>query len=355
MRILIVGETATGRLLGSYRTALESLGHEVRGLSIGQAAEDSQSPWLRLRRVPIVTKIGAAQLVIEGNRILTLEAIAWRPELILTTGDDVLPGTLATIKASASCRAVALYPDTLVNLQMMMIQALPLYDLVAYACGQFGLPYFEALGAKRTTYLPFAWDPSVHPRPADDAVEPDLDVVFAGEWRPDREVWIEALADFKVGVWGTDVWRTKSKPNSVARRSWRGGAVWGPMYAQASRKGRITLNLVDVTNGPGLNMRAFEAVGLGCFVVSTRTAALEEAFAEDEHIVFFDSPTELAEKVTHYLARPAERTRIARNAVQLGDENTYRHRAEQLLAEVSRLPNDDTVPTGAYRRTRVRV
>ena len=332
MRIMILGATDSGLLMGSYSNALRELGHEVAALPIPQAARRSRSPWLRLTRVPVMNRVGMKQLVLEANRIVTAEAIRWEPDLLLTAGEDVLAGTLATIKASTGCKAVIIYPDPLVNLRVPTIQALPVYDLVIYACGRFGLPVFEVLGATRTAFVPFAWDDRVHPRPTPDILpEPTLDVVFVGDWRPDREQWLDELADFRVGVWGGSAWRTKTRPNSVARRAWRGKVAWGPEYGRASHAGRITLNLVDITNGPGLNMRAFEAAGVGCFVLATRTEALEEFFTEGEHVVYFSNPDELRAKVAHYLDRPVERARIASNAAQLANAHTYGARAAQLL------------------------
>ncbi len=331
----MAAETRSGTLMGSYADALRQLGHEIRGLTPLAAAVNSGSGWLRLRGVPILSRIGAQQLQLEGNRIFTAEAVSWRPDILLATGIDLLPGTLATVKAATGCEALMLYPDTLVNLGIETIQSLPLYDLVAYACGRFGLEYLERLGARRTAWVPFAWDPVLHPRPTSDPPGTgSLDVAFAGEWRPDRERWLEALQGFDVGVWGGPRWRSHAAPHSVARRGWRGGNAWGADYARASRAGKITLNLVDITNGPGLNMRAFEAVGVGCFVLSTRTAALEDIFVEGEHIAYFDTPDELRERVTYYLANPDERHRIAVNAARLAESHTYLHRARELLALV---------------------
>jgi len=332
MRIMIAGATSAGLLMGSYARAFEALGHEVRGLSVPEAAVASRSPWLRLRRVPIVSRIGRDQLIVEGNRVLTTEGLRWRPDLIVTDGEGVLAGTLGTLKGAFNCRAVMIYPDPLMDLRPEIVQALPIYDLVVYACGRFGLPFFEALGARRTAFVPFAWDEAIHVRPPDDARHAEsVDVGFVGEWRPDREEWLEALAGFDVGVWGSKAWRTKAAPGSVGRRAWR-GRVWGDEYVRASRQSRITLNLVGVTNGPGLNMRAFETAGMGCFVLATRTAAQEEFFRDGEHLAYFESAEELREKVRFYLDHPDERHRIAANLAALAYQHTYRQRAIELLA-----------------------
>jgi spore maturation protein CgeB len=332
MRILVADATGPGLLMGSYARALRELGHDVMGLAIPEAAQLSNSGWLRLRRVPVVNRLGSEQLALEGNRILAAEAIRWQPHLLLTAGEDLLAGTLATIKGTTGCRVAMIYPDPLVNLRVATIQALPLYDMVVYACGRFGLTYFESLGAPRTAFIPFGWDERHHPRLTDaDLPEPTLDVTFVGEWRPDREAWLEALDGFKVGVWGSRVWQTKTSKHAVGRRNWRGGSAWGKDYGVASRSARITLNLIDITNGPGLNMRAFEAAGVGCFVLATRTQAQEEFFVEGEHIAYFSSADELRDKVHYYLGHASERQRIARNAAVLAESHTYRARAESLL------------------------
>ena len=211
--------------MASYRDALQALGHEVRCLSIHEAASQSRSPWLKLSWMPALNRLGAEQLVIEGNRLLILETIGWRCELLLTTGYDVLPGTLATLNSAIGCKLVLIYPDPLVNLQGVIVQSLPLYDAVVYCCGSFGLPYFQRLGAHHVYYLPFAWDDRLHPRLSaaeEQSITPRFDVVFIGAWRLDREAWLENLRDFKVGVWGSVYWRKRTRPGSVARRSWQG-------------------------------------------------------------------------------------------------------------------------------------
>lgn len=334
MRILIAGPIDPGTMMRSYMEGFVSHGHQVRGLSIGTAASDSRSPWLRVQRVPLLNRVGAPQLIAEGNRSLTREAMRWRPDLLLTTGDELLPGALATIAASVGCRTAFVYPDPLVNLQPATVQCLALYDVVIYACGSFGLPYLERLGARRAVYLPFAWDDALHPRPGHwdhPSRAASFDVVFVGNWRKDREAWLQHLSHFRVGVWGTDYWRWRAQATSVGRKSWQGGAPQGEAYVRASRAGKITLNLVDLQNGPGLNMRAFEALGMGCFVLSTRTEALQEMFVEGEHIAYFENPDELQEKTAYYLTHPDERRRIAHNAARLAESHTYRDRAGQLL------------------------
>jgi spore maturation protein CgeB len=83
-------------------------------------------------------------------------------------------------------------------------------------------------------------------------------------------------------------------------------------------------------------MRAFEAAGVGCFVLATRTEALQEFFVEGEHVAYFETPDELRHKVAYYLARPDERARIASNAARLAESHTYRDRAVQLLSLLER-------------------
>lgn len=328
---MIAGATGAGLLMGSYAHAFEASGHQVRALSIPAASEQSRSPWLRTRRLPVVSRVARDQLVIEGNRIFTTEALRWRPDLVVTDGEGVLAGTLATIKGSFDCKAVMIYPDPLMDLRPEIIQAIPIYDLVVYACGRFGLPFFEALGARRTAFIPFGWDEDAHPRPSDTTAAPEtVDIGFVGEWRPDREEWLDALAGLDVAVWGSRAWKTKARAESIGRQAWR-GRVWGAEYVQASRASRITLNLVGITNGPGLNMRAFETAGMACFVLATRTAAQEEFFRDGEHLAYFDTPEQLRDRVTYYLQHPEERRRIATNLASMAHGHTYSHRAEQLL------------------------
>ena len=58
-----------------------------------------------------------------------------------------------------------------------------------------------------------------------------------------------------------------------------------------------------------------------------------EAETPDEEVVTYDSPSELVEKVRHYVAHPDERRAIAAAGQRRTlAEHTYRHRMEQLDA-----------------------
>ena len=61
----------------------------------------------------------------------------------------------------------------------------------------------------------------------------------------------------------------------------------------------------------GINLRIFEALAAGCFLLTDHCDELGELFRIGEEIETYRSSGELAEKVRHYLADPDARQAIA--------------------------------------------
>lgn len=85
-----------------------------------------------------------------------------------------------------------------------------------------------------------------------------------------------------------------------------------------------------------VNMRVFEAMGGGALLVTNRIGnGLLDLFEEDKHLVVYDSPHELIEKVTYFLEHEAERLSIAAaGEAEISAKHTYSHRANQILETV---------------------
>jgi spore maturation protein CgeB len=98
-----------------------------------------------------------------------------------------------------------------------------------------------------------------------------------------------------------------------------GGAVVGRSYVEWLRKGKICIAPVTrevVINGvrqPGDEdtTRTYELAAAHCFFIHRRTDFVKTLYSETDEVPMYDGPEELTERVLHYLARPAERERMA--------------------------------------------
>jgi glycosyltransferase involved in cell wall biosynthesis len=332
--LLIVGANGEWNLESSYARAFRKLGwavsfwdpvaalHKVaRGHRLGRLFSTfvNVEPWLRKANL----------------RLLEL-ADKLRPNLILVIGTEGLrAGTLGQLRVQLPGTPVyCVYPDTPHNLVPDRIQCLPFFDRVAVASPAWKNA-FERLGAPRVFFLPLAADTDQH-RPASSGEANSFathDVVFIGNWRPEREAFIEQLADFDLRLWGSDYWKRNTRPSSPLPARWGGRPLFGTEFARACARGRIMLNIIDGVGWPGPNMRAFEQPACGAFSLVTRTPAVVELFKEGETVECFDSVEEARDKIGYYLGHEEGRRRIAeagyRFVVERG--HTYLDRARQIL------------------------
>ncbi len=259
-----------------------------------------------------------------------------RPALILVIGTEgVRGGTLAQIKALAPGTLVyCVFPDSPHNLDVERIHCLPFFDRVT-ASSPAWTDAFERLGAGRVYYLPFAADTELH-RPVEEGPRRDLahDVVFIGNWRAEREAFLEQLADFDLCLWGSNYWQHRTRKGSPLRARWAGRPVVGAEFVSVCAESKILLNFMEPATWPGPNMRTFEQPACRAFSLVNRTPAVLELFKEGENIECFDSVEEAREKIAYYLKNEAARRRIADASYRLVVEggHTYADRAGQLIA-----------------------
>jgi glycosyltransferase involved in cell wall biosynthesis len=333
--VLIVGTDTGWNLESSYARAFRQLGwtvnfwnpmealHRVaRGNRLGRLFSTfvHVEPWLRKANLKLLQCVDDL-----------------RPQLMLVIGTyGVWAGTLAQIKVVVPELLIyCIYPDTPHNLGSDRVLCLPFFDRVAVVSPAW-VEAFERLGAPRVNFLPLAADPELHYPATKVEGKHSLahDVVFVGNWRADREVFLERLVDFDLFLWGSPYWKQKTRPGSPLRARWGGRPITGTEFAQVCVQSRILLNVIDAVGWPGPNMRMFEQSACRAFTLVNRTPAVINLFREGETIECFDTVEEARDKIDYYLANESERQRIAeasyRFVVQGG--HTYTDRTQQLIS-----------------------
>lgn len=140
------------------------------------------------------------------------------------------------------------------------------------------------------------------------------DVALFGSVFPARLRLVESLvaAGVPLSLFGGKGWLESPR----LRPSYR-GYVASEDFDRTLRESRVVLALLEdhLTGAVHMNTKIWEAVRNGQFCVATRhpTLSRDYGLVENEDIVFYDTADELATKILHYLSRPDERRRIARN------------------------------------------
>jgi spore maturation protein CgeB len=333
-RLIIVGTQRMEALESSYARAFTRLGWEVhtwdpmealhrsvRGHRVGQllAMFVHIEPWLR-----------------KANLELLQLASRVTPDLVLVIGTaGVRSGTLAQLRVwLPRARIYCLYPDGPHNLEPDRVNCLPLFDRVLTSSPAW-VDAFSKLGASQVHYLPFAADVDLHSpvEPAVAELESAHELAFIGNWRREREEFLEQFVDLDLRIWGGDYWRSRTRKGSPLERCWAGQSAVGSEFARACAQSKILLNILDPISWPGPNMRTFELPACGAFALVERTAPVLDLFREGETIECFGSVAEARQKIERYTQDEVARQRIAQAAYEfvVGGGHTYRDRVRQIL------------------------
>lgn len=185
----------------------------------------------------------------------------------------------------------------------------------------------------RTHYLPMGYDPAQH-GPGMLADARAHDVVFVGTGF-DSRVLLLAEVDWTgidLGLYGA--WERLPKGHPLAPYVHTGlvdNARTGALY----RAAKIGLNLYRGTGGApaeSLNPRAYELAADGVFTISHPRAEVREKFGW--RVPRFADPAALEAQVRRALKHDALRRSLARSLPALVAEDTYHHRAAELVAHL---------------------
>lgn len=344
LRILLIGAVSfPGGLVGSYRRAFEKLGVNVlcfepkmsfpRLLQRDAWKEgDRLIDKARRRFKSYLLRFSANQLL----RKITLSKE--RVDLVFVFKCSYMSArTLSLVKEQTKAllfhfNADSPFDKQPANSHPNLVRSIPLYD--CYFIWHRGLlPKLYDAGAKKIEYLPFAWDPDLHP-PAkltkEDYEHFGSDISFVGNWTPERERWLSYLTDCNLAIWGAYLWERTS--NEPLKKRWTCRVVVGEAFAKVCQASKINLNFLRDQNKGSHNMRTFEVVGCGGFLLTERSEEQLEFFEEDKEIACFSTPGELREKIEFYLPRGKLRRKIAKAAhAKVKEKHTYLQRAKHIL------------------------
>ncbi len=197
------------------------------------------------------------------------------------------------------------------------------------------------------------------------ADQPKLfDVVFCGQISASHAKRLQVLNDIaKASIGGTRKGFTpafflasgdpRQLPAGV--RMHDKGPVWSMDMLRAIRSGRISVNVhIDLAAHKSLNMRTYEVLSAGSFLLTEATDVLHEFFTPGRELVTYDGADDLIEKIYYYLDHEDEREEIARRGQErcLTEYSAEKGAVEfdAVLRQAMAKKNDRSAPVSSGRK-----
>ena len=275
------------------------------------------------------------------NREMISLALKTKPDIaIIAGGHRITALTVQILKETGVCTALWTI-DAPLNFQPI-IDSAPFYDHI-FCQGTEAIELLDQEGIQGAQWLPMACDPDEH-RPVELSAEEKErygnDVVFVGSYYQGRAELFEGLVNFDLGIWGPgwEKLEAKSKLRKCIKGSHTPPSEWLKIYS-ASKIVLVTHYQDSEERFPvyQASPKIFEAMACGAFVISDNQRDVFSLFKDGEHLIRFDNPGELVEKIKYYLDHPDERKEVAkRGRKEVLKNHTYEHRIETLLSVVEK-------------------
>ena len=344
LRLLIIGNRSGSNVGGSFARACDEIGVSFSQIESEGAMRGPALPrrllWHFWDHKPIRLEEFSAE-VVEFCRTR-------RPSVILSTGIAPLTAeALGRIK-KLGCYCTNYLTDDPWNpshRSRWILRALPVYDHV-FTTRRVNISDLRALGVRRVSYLPFAWDPTLCPEreySENDLQDYSADIVFAGGGDLDRVPYFAALAraGFRVALYGS-YWDRFAGTRRLAR-----GQLEVSDLPKAIAGARIALCLVRRANRDGHCMRTFEVPAAGGCMLTEDTEEHREILGrEGECVLYFRTMDEMIAKAKWLLQNNTERARLAfaLRAHIRTSSNTYANRMTQILEAVAKVDRSNGKP-----------
>jgi spore maturation protein CgeB len=330
MKILIIRPfTRTAFELGGYcAKAFVQLGHEVMTFNFRYGHQSF------LGKIRVLSNQMRLMKVIGG----------FKPKFVLVIkGDKIPPEMIIDIRKKFKIPLANYWIDDPLWIKISS-QLSPFYDYF-FTNDPRCVEAHQKAGCPNVNFLTFGCDPDLHRTvnlSEDEKKKFGNEVCFTGTMVSQREKMLEALADFDLKIWWpfaiqyTDedlkIKKRKIDSSSALFSRFTGRDVWGEEMVKVFNASKICLN-IHSQGGDGTNMRTFEVVGAGGFLLCEFRKVLSDLFKIGEEIVCFKDASELKELIKYYLVHPEERKRIAhRGQERAYKEHTYKHRMEEIAS-----------------------
>ena len=209
---------------------------------------------------------------------------------------------------------------------------LPVYDRIL-SCSAVTTRFFADTRGLDAVFVPFG------AKPIEITETPQsIDVLFVGSGDLRRILLLEGNRDH-VSIRGNRWQRNYPLISTPLRSRIDDRPVWGKELHHLLRQSKIVLNITRTDfygAETGINLRIFEALAAGCFLLTDHCDELSELFRIGEEIETFRSSDELVEKTKYFLANDSNRIAIARKGHHAFlARHTWATRAAEMNAQLT--------------------
>ena len=280
--------------------------------------------------------------VLASSRFLT-DCKRFRPDVVFTQkGENIHSYAIRRALEETGSRFVLWYGDNPFRAEVTtfnVIRNLRRCDIF-YSYGKFMIETLRSAGCRRVEYLPFAFDPVVHP--PDTAIADSerahfqSEICFVGTWDAQREAALALLTGFDLAIWG-QFWKERIGPETALGRCIRGGTTWGDQMVKCFKGTRVVLNFLRDFNHTSHNFRTMEATGSsgGALLTKRTVEQAEQLFTEGEHLFCYGDIPEMPELLSDMLANSC-RLEAASSAARkhVFENHLLKYRIQQVLTDL---------------------
>lgn len=338
MRVVVIGD-------GKNFSSARSCAREFRAQGCDVLHFDNRKPlalfaglnWGKLGRLGRL-----AYNYIRSQQFIA-EASTFRPHLIFTQkAENIHASAISTVKASTKARFFMWYADNPYHegvTSMHVLRQLPLCD-IHYTWGKFLVEPLKSSGCRRVEYMPFAYDPWMHPAdccPTSEEKERfSSDICFVGSWDSERERFLETFSDFNLAVYGQR-WMTCANKNGKIWKHIRGDTLWGGDLVKCFKSSLVVLNMLRGFNHTSHNFRTMETTGIGGGVLLTPwTPEQVDFFRSGEEILTYRTPEDARNVLNSVLSKNINTLVMAERAqAVVQKEHLLSHRISRILEDAS--------------------
>jgi len=219
-------------------------------------------------------------------------------------------------------------------------KSIPLYDVhVSYSQSivkkitqRYHLPAFQ---------IPFGFDDSLIQEKANKSYATDF--VFIGAYDQKRAKILNLIKVDNFKIFGNTAWRKRTIFKKNIPRFYQGHGLYDAAYTNALQTAKGTINLLRKQNlvENAHNMRTFEVPGFGGLLISQRTAEQENIFKDGKEAIFWNSISELNDKLTFLNKHPATVIKIKKAAYTRSHKGqyAYQYRVKKFHEEIVKFLN----------------
>ncbi|MBX9867854.1 MAG: glycosyltransferase [Burkholderiales bacterium] len=344
--VLIVGEFSTESFGLHIAETLSEMGHKVLKFIPGYNAPQGGNLLLhRMNQVRRVIHHATNEIPrIRARRMKVLWSLAKEQSIdyVIVCHDFLQPKEVQNLKELTNAKICLWFPDALVNFGKGYFMNAA-YDGLFFK-DPFIVKALMSVPLSPVYYMPECFNPKRHKLDADSISEEyKCEITTAGNAHSWRVAFYQHLKNYHVKIWGptAPLWM----PIATTKQMFQNKMVFNGDKAQAFLGAKIVLNNLHYGEIWGLNVRTFEAAGIGAFQMVDWRPGLEQLFKDGEEIISFKNLDELHSKIEYWLSHPSERQKIAHaGKARALHEHTYELRLKLIFATLEQQAHGFPLP-----------